>query len=113
MADINLYAGRVQAPITAKTQRSRILRLSIEAHGACVPLFEILDLGIAQYGARILELRRHHVKSGLRPCPCSPRCPSDKRVVPPLSRRLCPRHWASVAGSTWRLPPATRPLLRH
>lgn len=43
---------------SSKTQRSRILRLLIEAHGAWVPLPDILALGIAQYGARILELRR-------------------------------------------------------
>ena len=41
----------------AKTHRARILRLLIEARGALVPLPEILALGIAQYNARILELR--------------------------------------------------------
>jgi hypothetical protein len=43
---------------SSKTQRSRILRLFIEARGEWVPLPDILTLGIAQYGARILELRR-------------------------------------------------------
>ena len=39
-------------------QCDRILRLLIEARGSWVPLPEILTLGCAQYGARILELRR-------------------------------------------------------
>jgi hypothetical protein len=42
----------------SKTQRAAILRLLIDAHGQWVPLPEILALGCAQYGARILELRR-------------------------------------------------------
>jgi len=46
------------APKSAKGQRARILRLLIDARGSWVPLPEILALGIAQYGARILELRR-------------------------------------------------------
>jgi hypothetical protein len=56
MADIN--PGRLQAPIIAKTPRFRILGSLIEARGQWVPHPQILDLGIAQYGARILELRR-------------------------------------------------------
>jgi hypothetical protein len=40
------------------TQRSRILALLIGARGAWVPLREILALGIAQYNARLFELRR-------------------------------------------------------
>jgi hypothetical protein len=49
-----------QAPceFLSKTQRSEILRLLLDARGSWVPLPEILALGIAQYGARILELRR-------------------------------------------------------
>ena len=43
---------------SVKNQRGRILRILIDAHGAWVSLPEILALGIAQYGARILELRR-------------------------------------------------------
>ena len=46
------------APLNAKSQRARILRLFVEAHGAWVPLPRILALGFAQFGARILELRR-------------------------------------------------------
>lgn len=41
-----------------KTQRDRILRLLVEAHGEWVPLPQILALGVAQYNARIFELRR-------------------------------------------------------
>lgn len=41
-----------------KTQQARVLRLLIEAHGEWVSLPEILALGIAQYNARIFELRR-------------------------------------------------------
>jgi len=40
------------------TQRSRILAVLIEARGDWVSLPAILELGIAQYGARIFELRR-------------------------------------------------------
>jgi helix-turn-helix protein len=40
------------------TQRDRLLRLLAEAKGAWVPLPAILALNIAQFGARILELRR-------------------------------------------------------
>jgi hypothetical protein len=50
------YRDTIQ--LGTKTQCFRLLRLLIDAHGAWVPLLEILDLGIAQYGARILELRR-------------------------------------------------------
>ena len=45
-------------PLQSKTQRAEILRLLIDAHGAWVPLPEILALGVAQYNARIFELRR-------------------------------------------------------
>jgi hypothetical protein len=48
----------VAAPASAKTQRDRILRLLVDARGAWVPLPEILALGIAQYNARIFELRK-------------------------------------------------------
>jgi hypothetical protein len=41
-----------------KSQAAAVLRLLIDAHGSWVPLPAILALGIAQYGARILELRR-------------------------------------------------------
>lgn len=47
-------------PLQSKTQRAAILRLLIDAHGAWVPLPEILALGVAQYNARIFELRRLH-----------------------------------------------------
>jgi hypothetical protein len=40
------------------SQRGRILKLLLDANGREVPLPEILALGIAQYGARILEARR-------------------------------------------------------
>src|SRR5438874_2056209 len=39
------------------SQRGRILRLLIEARGGWVSLPEILALGIAQYNARVFELR--------------------------------------------------------
>jgi len=42
----------------AHTQRARILSLLLDAHGGEIPLTEILALGIAQYNARIFELRR-------------------------------------------------------
>jgi hypothetical protein len=41
-----------------KTQRAAILHVLINARGSWVPLPEILALGIAQYNARIFELRR-------------------------------------------------------
>lgn len=40
-----------------KTQRGRILALLVKARGGWVPLPDILALGIAQYSARIHELR--------------------------------------------------------
>jgi hypothetical protein len=40
------------------TQRGRILGLLIEAKGGWVPLTSILELGVAQYNARLFELRR-------------------------------------------------------
>ena len=49
---------QISSALNATTQRTRILRLLIDARGAWVPLPDILTLGIAQYGARILELRR-------------------------------------------------------
>jgi len=39
-------------------QGARLLRLFLDSHGAWIPLPEILKLGIAQFGARIFELRR-------------------------------------------------------
>ena len=39
------------------SQRGRILRLLIQARGGWVSLTEILALGIAQYNARLFELR--------------------------------------------------------
>ncbi len=44
--------------VQRKSQRAAVLRLLIDAHGSWVPLPQILALGIAQYNARILELRR-------------------------------------------------------
>src|SRR5579859_71212 len=41
-----------------QTQRDRILSLLRSRDGAWVPLPEILDLHISQFGARIFELRR-------------------------------------------------------
>jgi hypothetical protein len=40
-------------------QSERILAVLRSANGAWVPLPEILALGVAQYNARIFELRRH------------------------------------------------------
>jgi hypothetical protein len=45
-------------PRNAKGQRGRILRLLLDAKGTWVPLPQILELRISQFGARILELRR-------------------------------------------------------
>jgi hypothetical protein len=42
----------------SKSQRAGILRLLLGAKGGWVPLPDILALGIAQYNARILELRQ-------------------------------------------------------
>ncbi len=50
----NAGVGLVQR----KTQSAALLRLLIDAHGSWVALPQILALGIAQYNARILELRR-------------------------------------------------------
>jgi hypothetical protein len=44
--------------VQRKSQSAALLRLLIDAHGSWVPLPQILKLGIAQYNARILELRR-------------------------------------------------------
>src|ERR1700691_2001185 len=51
MADNNKYRNTRQS--------EKILALLRFARGAWVPLPEILDLGVAQYNARIFELRRH------------------------------------------------------
>jgi hypothetical protein len=50
VADRNTYRGTIQS--------EKILGLLRSAHGAWVPLPEILALSIAQYSARIFELRR-------------------------------------------------------
>ena len=42
----------------ARTQRDRLLDLLKAGRGAWIPLPEILALGIAQYSARICELRK-------------------------------------------------------
>ncbi len=44
--------------VQRKSQAAAVLRLLICARGSWVPLPEILKLGVAQYNARILELRR-------------------------------------------------------
>ena len=54
-ARLNFSGARL---VQRKTQSAALLRLLIDAHGSWVALPEILALGIAQYGARILELRR-------------------------------------------------------
>lgn len=41
-----------------ETQRTRILHVLVDAGGEWVPLPSILALGVAQYNARIFELRR-------------------------------------------------------
>ncbi len=48
------------------TQRERLLRLLEEHSGCWVDLPRILDLRIAQYGARIRELRRELEPKGYR-----------------------------------------------
>jgi hypothetical protein len=40
------------------TQRAQVLHLLVEYDGGWVPLPAILHLGIAQYNARIFELRK-------------------------------------------------------
>lgn len=47
------------------TQRDRVLNLLREANGEWVSLTRILELRIAQFGARILELRRagHNIEN--------------------------------------------------
>lgn len=45
-----------------KTQRQRIFDLLMASPNEWVPLPKILDLGIAQFGARILETRRLGVR---------------------------------------------------
>ena len=49
----------------SKTQRDRILNLLQSRPGQWIPLPEILDLGIAQYSARVFELRRegHNIEN--------------------------------------------------
>jgi hypothetical protein len=44
--------------VQSKTQRAAILHVLINARGSWVPLPEIRALGVAQYNARIFELRR-------------------------------------------------------
>ena len=48
------------------SQRDLLLRLLEESCGEWVPLPRILALGIARYGARILELRRELKPKGWR-----------------------------------------------
>ena len=48
------------------TQRERLLHLLEESSGEWVPLPRILTLGIAQYSARIHELRRELKPKGWR-----------------------------------------------
>jgi hypothetical protein len=50
--------GDSELPRNVKGQRARILRLLLDAKGTWVPLPQILELHISQFGARILELRR-------------------------------------------------------
>jgi hypothetical protein len=47
----------VNSTTTDRTQRGRILGLLVSARGGEVGLPEILALGVAQFGSRILELR--------------------------------------------------------
>jgi len=44
--------------VQRKSQAAAVLRLLLAARGSWVPLPEILKLGVAQYNARVLELRR-------------------------------------------------------
>jgi hypothetical protein len=48
---------QVQAP-KVKSQRAAVLRLLVDAKGGWVALPDVLALGIAQYNARVFELRR-------------------------------------------------------
>jgi hypothetical protein len=44
--------------VQRKSQSAALLRLLTDAHGSWVPLPKVLALGIAQYNARVFELRR-------------------------------------------------------
>jgi hypothetical protein len=72
------------------TQRERLLHLLEENCGEWVPLPRILALGIAQYGARILELRRELRPRGYRIENRTRRVGgvvySSYRLVPPASQ---------------------------
>ena len=50
-------APQISPTSNRHNQRSRVLRLLLDANGRWVPLPQILDLQISQYGARIFELR--------------------------------------------------------
>jgi hypothetical protein len=58
MADRNIYRSTIQSQPSRKSQRDRILSLLAAANGGWVGLPAILDLRIALYTTRILELRR-------------------------------------------------------
>jgi hypothetical protein len=49
--------NRYDAPPDAASQCGRILRLLESRRGEWVPLYEILNLKISQYGTRVKELR--------------------------------------------------------
>lgn len=49
--------NRYDAPPNADSQCGRILRLLESRRGEWVPLYEILNLKISQYGTRVKELR--------------------------------------------------------
>jgi hypothetical protein len=81
------------------TQRERILNLLRSAKGAWVPLPEILALGIAQYNARIFELRRRDLNIENRTETINGVCHSwfrlvDSPTVPPPAPPKPSESWA-------------------
>lgn len=92
-----------------KSQRNRILGLLLAARGAEVSLGEILALGVAQFGSRILELRalgfkitnrqesrdgQHHSFYRLEPGPSmlTP-APAIETATDTLFPDMAERHW--------------------
>jgi hypothetical protein len=52
--------------VSKRRQRDELLRLLKDRRGHWVPLPDILDLGIAQYNARIFELRAQLGKDAIQ-----------------------------------------------
>lgn len=85
------------------SQAERILKLLQERRGDWIPLPEILALGIAQYGARIHELRRDCYKIENRTDHSDGRILSWFRLVPKGQQALFPEaeRPTELAEVTW------------